>query len=99
MEKEKTDNHLIEEFWVSQGGRAHMEPDIHFYESDWQMLMPVVEKIRGLLEDNRLYTKLNGKKYWEVIEVALSTVSIKAVYIAVTQFIKWYNSQKGETTE
>jgi hypothetical protein len=42
------DSELIEEFWVSQGGKPHLAADIWFYESDWNMLMPVVEKIEGL---------------------------------------------------
>lgn len=41
----KSDNELIEEFYISQGGKPHDPADLCFYESDWNMLMPVVEKI------------------------------------------------------
>lgn len=41
----KSDNELIEEFYISQGGKPHVPADLCFYESDWNMIMPVVEKI------------------------------------------------------
>lgn len=40
------ENKIIEKFWVEQGGKPHMEADISFYESSWDMLMPVVEKMK-----------------------------------------------------
>ncbi len=47
----KTDNELINEWYASQGGKPALEADISFYESSWDMLMPVVEKIESLQMD------------------------------------------------
>lgn len=49
METEtKTDNELIDAFYVSQGGKPSMKEDLWFYESDFGMLMNVVEKVQHL---------------------------------------------------
>jgi hypothetical protein len=52
----KTENELIEAFYVAQGGKPSNAADIDFYQSDWNMLMSVVEKIEQMKvpEDSRL---------------------------------------------
>ncbi len=85
----KTDNELIEDFYVSQGGKPAIKSDIEFYSSSWDMIMPVVGKIRDTLQDNSLYDK--AKHLWEIICISLSTAELKCVNLAVVQFIKWYN--------
>ena len=57
------------------------------YESDWNWLMKVVEKIfKDFYKINPcpIYLKIN-------IEKALNEVNIEAVYNACVEFIKWYN--------
>jgi hypothetical protein len=88
----KEGNEVIEAFYVEQGGKPNLKEDLWFYESSWDMLMPVVKKIRDLLQDNELYEK--AKDHWEFITVALSTAEVKAAQIAVFQFITWYTSIK-----
>jgi hypothetical protein len=91
------DNELIEKFWVQQGGKPHWPPDIVFYESNWNMLMPVVEKIAEMHSNSFNYDpELIAKgifpednDYLDVITLPVST-KIEIVYKAVVGFIKWY---------
>jgi hypothetical protein len=41
-------NELIEKFWIKHGGKPHMKEDLWFYESDWSMLMPILDIICSL---------------------------------------------------
>lgn len=100
MKTDKTDNHLIEEFYVSQGGKPTLEADLSFYESSWDWLMPVVEKIDSL----------DDGKYIVIIDPMITIISengeavvnecqafdgrIKNTYGAVVEFVKWYNQNK-----
>lgn len=58
------------------------------YDTSWDWLMPVVEKIRPLAYkidiDSTAWRRLSGKSIFSKIE---------DVYHAVVEFIKWYNSQ------
>ena len=65
------------------------------YDSDWNWLMEVVEKIESLgyrieivKHIGRIY--LSNK---ETIIISENTPKIEAVYIACVEFIKWYNNQ------
>lgn len=60
------------------------------FHSEWRWIMETVANIRLKLQDNTLYDG-EGKRMWEIIVIALSTVEILAVNAAVTQFILWYN--------
>ena len=64
------------------------------YYSSWDWLMPVVEKIQSL---NYVYEICNGacrikiptdRGWW------LEETTIKSVFSAVIEFIKWYNSNE-----
>lgn len=94
---EKTDNELIEEFYVSQGGKPSLPADIDFYSSDWNMLVPVVEKINTLDFPERSFTTrfiLEDRKCTFYYFSFISEESlIDAVYTVVVEFIKWYNSK------
>lgn len=72
------------------------------YDSDWNWLMEVVEKIESL-EDNRFLFQMSTRQgfYAEVrerfsyetkIEDAWGKTRIEAVYNACVEFIKWYNN-------
>lgn len=104
------------------------------YDSSWDLLIPVVEKIESLgsniimgrtlysrFEINHNHIKLSWSKdnkyqlYLEVIpywmdghrnaimgnkkylrfEIQQKTTKIESLYIAVVEFIKWYNLNKG----
>lgn len=90
----KTDNELIEKFWIEHGGKPHMAEDISFYESSWDMLMPVVEKIESLAPtrvkiDCNECTIIGGRRF-----KVHTLKKINSVYQCVAQFIKWQSSQE-----
>lgn len=70
------------------------------FHSDWNWLMPVVEKIESLdfifeILSTRVdiadYRVIAFKKRFEPI---IKETKIEAVYNACIEFIKWYNEQK-----
>jgi hypothetical protein len=76
------------------------------YNTDWNLLMGVVEKIENLFNGNmiieiegdncRLSTNCNSvldKNYFELYST-LNT-KIESTYEAVIKFIKWYNNEKS----
>lgn len=92
--EELTDNQLIENFYVSHGGKPTLEADIPFYESDWNMLHPVIDKIADLWEPLSPMTA-------SVENVTSRPIAchIQQAHKEVVNFIKWYNShpQNGVT--
>lgn len=80
------------------------QPCIPNYRMDWNLLMPVVEKIDKLYDAafpgneefiRRILLKeepLDGP-YMDVVALPLAT-PIDEVYKAVLSFIEWYNNQK-----
>ena len=87
------------------------------YDSSWDWLMPVVEKIENL-EFGKWYVHIQGNTVniedgndgiglWDfhinnedpILSLSPSNKNLKpieAVYIAVTEFIRWYNEQIKE---
>jgi hypothetical protein len=57
------------------------------YDTDWNWLMEVVEKIKTIVS-------LMEIPYTNELISALITVNKKAVYNACLEFIKWYNENK-----
>jgi hypothetical protein len=81
------------------------------YDSDWNYLMPVIEKIEKLkIEDQieagfvTIWSRKDGctieYKMYEssdfYVSTKVTTTKIKAVYDTVVQFIKWYNLNKDK---
>lgn len=58
------------------------------FKTDWNWLMPVVEKTTCMHEFQEDYP--SNSTFWELY----NQVSIEATYKAVVDFIKWYNKQK-----
>jgi hypothetical protein len=77
-------NELIEGFWISQGGKPHDPADLWFYESSWDMLMPVVEKIDSL-HNNHPFEVAEFCNGYQI------SAKINIIYQAVIEFIKWHN--------
>lgn len=93
----KTDNELIDDFYVEHGGEKTLAADLSFYESDWNLLMDVVEKIRNM--DPSLFNynvkEMTEFRMWISQIQALSIFTpIDKVYAVLVNFIKWYNSTK-----
>ena len=62
------------------------------YDTSWDWLMPVVDKIKILVilsHSDELY----NSEEWDNITHTLLQIEIKSVYKAVVEFIKWYNEQ------
>ena len=83
-------NKLIEDFFVTHGGRPNMIEDLSFYESSWDILMPVVYKIHDVTPEKVREINSEGLA---IFELALTT-PIGDVHQAVVEFIEWYNQQK-----
>lgn len=105
--QKKTDNELIAEFMGDEAmWFKHGKTKIRLYDTSWDWLMPVVEKIETLRYDTGICgVVINGEKLTEVIispqvkndkiEVHYRTGEPKIIctYKAVVAFIKWYNEQ------
>jgi len=62
------------------------------YQSDWNWLMEVVEKIESLevvveIRENVCYIETSPNNYYSELE----DTKLQATYRAVVEFIKWYN--------
>lgn len=103
---EKTDNEIIAEFMDLDidgdnvtDGTTETTLDKLQYDKRWDWLMPVVEKIEHegypvLIEDNYCRISVPDIKK-DNIRTWTVNKKIEAVYPAVVEFIKWYNSQKN----
>ena len=71
------------------------EPSELLYHTSWDWLMPVVKEIDDLgyeeYSDVELSNREEGLGLLHIIQDALKDVSIRGVYDAVMDFIKWYN--------
>lgn len=79
-------------------------PTTHYYHSNWNWLMEVVDKIESIeggifnvniLRNGTQVTHINAVEYFIINNVAEINYSEKIdhVYDAVVKFIKWYNEQ------
>ena len=82
----KTDNELIAEFMGM--GIFHYNPNQLGYDTSWDWLIPVVEKIHNVVPSE--VSEVNNEGL-AIFEIGLLT-PIGEVHEAVVQFIKWYNS-------
>jgi hypothetical protein len=107
------ENKLIAEFmgyhYVAETKMAHdyfivkgiyIRPDGIKFDSDWNWLMDVVDKIEGLnfsVEMNRQeegdYQCLIVKK--EIIVQTFSSNKMQSIYQSVIKFIKWYEQNSN----
>ena len=76
------------------------EPKYMRFDSDWNWLMEVIEKIENL-ETNRFDFQINqwnsrifDHENTEFIVDLNANSKIESVYNACVEFIKWYNQQK-----
>jgi len=72
----------------------HLDFDKPFhpkYHTSWNELMPVVQKIKKWSVPDNLWEDFT--LYHAKIKTGLMNADINAVWLAVVEFIKWYNSQ------
>lgn len=106
-------NKSIDEFmdnWLTNRGFSETELN---YNSDWNCLMKVVEKIESIkipqiaygfelnMLGKRCVTFSNSSNGKDVVVVGLHNYNknifytkLQAVWLAVVEFIKWYNTNK-----
>jgi hypothetical protein len=67
------------------------------YDTDWNWLMPVVEKIEELGYDFDINKRENDNNVFirgsQYSKTTSNKTKIEAVYNACVEFIKWYNNQ------
>tara|TARA_R110000772_G_scaffold209931_4_gene320477 strand:+ start:598 stop:1266 length:669 start_codon:yes stop_codon:yes gene_type:complete len=77
------------------------EPSQMEYDTSWDWLMPVVEKIESggtfiiFKSANLLHIETDGNEGMIVKPIRIEKKSIDAYYKLVVQFIQWYNNQKA----
>jgi hypothetical protein len=96
-----TDNELIEEFYVSHGGKPSVKADIYFYSSNWDMLMSVVDKIETLddwyainVDRSSVYVHIYQGHCDSFNRMDYGNSKIQTVFAAVVHFIIWHNKNK-----
>jgi hypothetical protein len=65
------------------------------YNTDWNLLIPVVEKINKYLDKN-LFEKVGINSLHTRFKLMYVGTPIEDVFRAVVEFIKWYNRHGGE---
>jgi hypothetical protein len=90
-------------YWKNKNTLAQFKPEALRYHKSWDWLMPVVDKIENT--GDGFISRVTGCRIegylcdfvdQENTEISLQfsqTSKIEAVYKAVVEFIKWYNSQ------
>lgn len=98
-----TDNEIIAEFmdgfrlkiprnmWYIRSRNETIDSNNMKYNSSWDWLMPVVERIKIKYVVN---PKLNENYFRSVLDSKVTT-SIEILHQRVVRFIRWYNSQRG----
>lgn len=101
MTTEKSDNELIAEFMgvdiaskTNRGEFLNSVDDLR-YHSEWNKLMPVVEKIEKLIPlQPEVGNMLSSWTYWFSKFNGTVNTDIRVAYGLVIEFIKFYNSHK-----
>lgn len=87
-------NNLIDRFYYGEQ-IGHLYEGMNEYNKKWELLMPVVEKIDQvwndedidvkLLEEDHIASRISHLRIWAGIET---------IWDAVISFIEWYNEYK-----
>jgi hypothetical protein len=82
-------------YWTEKAKEGFGEGELAnlLYHTSWDWLMPVVEKISQMEDDNfdmQIYAR------YEYVTKLPITVSREVIYKAVVEFIKWYSENKED---
>jgi len=78
--------------WFKKGLCHHLDrTHIFKYDSDWNLLMPVIKKIMEMDEPPK---ESKGWYAYCSIESHLSLVEVDRTYREVLEYINWYNKNK-----
>lgn len=103
MKTDKTDKEIIAEFhggiktsigWKFENGIErgfHLESELK-YDTSWDWLMPVVEKINKLINTDPVF-KTFDIDIFRSMQDWLLDANIKPCFDDIVLIIKWYNSQ------
>lgn len=91
-----TDNEWIEKFWVENGGKSNLKEDLSFYESSWDMLMPIVIKARDWWQNQEGEIMHESERLLEHVLPSLWVIDIKSTHRRIVKFIKWYYDTKQQ---
>lgn len=79
--------------WFTDGGKiGFYADDENCYHSDWNLLMPVVEKFNKMVIEKRT-AKTNWTK-WQFRTIMLTT-DINKLFKDTVDSIQWYNKQSN----
>lgn len=106
--EEQEENHKL--FCINEGNSNWYSVSANMleYDTSWDWLMPVVEKIESTKAKEGFYFDVDILSTGVIISSAAkhivqitqeeiqSTSKIEAVYNAVVEFIKWYNQNTGQ---
>jgi hypothetical protein len=96
---------IPDKYWSKKSAEGFGEGELVYllYDSDWNWLFPVVEKIfqlkikhtevDGYIGKHRCRIEVYPRKFFENDYIYFNNSKIEAVYNACIEFIKWYNSQ------
>lgn len=73
-------------YWVNIPGVEWVYVEDMKFHSSWDWLMPVVEKILNICQEND-----EMEKYYTITD---AIPDIESVWLACVEFVKWYNEQK-----
>lgn len=113
MKNNIENNKLIADFMgcrYDENRNSHEDSEYYYEDSEleyhfnWNWLMEVVERIESLGYDTEIVYRLDDGGHCFYINdspVFSSQMGskIESIYQAVVEFIKWYNSAKGNTTD
>lgn len=97
-------NKLIAEFMgagYEENKYSHESSDYYFesceleYHFNWNWLMPVVKKIRGIINVDLTINEFECVKEME-LNLEPYDYEINQVHMAVVEFIKWYNENNKD---
>lgn len=82
----------VDGFWWIQpnGTKYNTQPDFTFYHSNWNALMPVVEKIGKMYSEQKVP---HGLLKHDMFDCGIF-ISISMLWHTVVDFIKFHNQQK-----
>ena len=99
MKNTKENNKLIAKF-MGYDKKSYLTKEDYIYHNSWDWLMPVIEKIENSKEcfsfeikESFVFISSNGHNFIHHWNYSEYSSKIEAVYMAVIDFIKWYNDE------
>ena len=91
---------FVKEEWDKLNVCSPYSPNGVEYHISWNWLMPVIDKIDKVLDDNVLFkieynhAFIEDVENYNIIIDIMANSRLEATYKAIVEFIKWYNENK-----